>query len=211
MALRNWYIYFSYYRNTYLFTLNTMSAHSIDLRPGERIVAEVRRHMFVFYTQVFTIFLLALLPLIFAVPIANGISNIFPEQGGMTTAVLYLLFLLVLSTIFFMRWTDYYLDVWIVTSERVFDIEQRGLFNRDISVFQLDKIQDITVEIKGVIATFLKFGDIRIHTAGERNDLIIKQAGNPLEIKKAIMNEYARHIQTMNVNRETQISQTDGV
>jgi len=168
-------------------------AHSIDLRDGEHIVAEVRRHMFVFYARILTLFILALLPLIFFTTVANIISNALPGQGTSITGVIYLLFLLVLIVVFFFQWTDYYLDVWIITSERIFDINQRGMFTREISVFELERIQDVNVKIKGLLATLLKFGDVHIHTAGVKEDIIIKEAARPLAVKKSILDEYARH------------------
>ena len=174
------------------------NAHSIDLRQGEHIVTEVRRHMFVFYTKIFTIFILGLLPLLFIVPAANAVSNILPGQGLASVSVVYLLFLLVLIIVFFFQWTDYYLDVWIITTERIFDIEQKGLFSREISVFQLERIQEVNVKIGGIIATFLKFGDVHIHTAGSTEDLAIKSADKPLVVKKAILDECDRRAKTIN-------------
>ena len=177
-----------------------MSAHSIDLRAGERIVGEVRRHMFVFYTHTFFLFVLALVPLLFAAPAVRALSGAAPGHGGGIAAAVYGLFFLILTTVFFFQWTDYYLDVWVVTTERIFDIEQKGLFHRDISVFELERIQDVNVVIAGVIATFLEFGDVHIHTAGDRKDLVIRSAGKPLSVKRMIMDAYAARTGTLRAN-----------
>lgn len=172
-----------------------MKAHSIDLQQGEHIVTEIRRDMFVFYMRVIILFILAILPLAAVIPVGQFISQNTNLSGGIVVTILYLFFILLLTVIFFYRWTDYYLDVWILTNRRIFDVEQKGLFNRQISVFEIDKIQDVNVEIKGIVATFIKYGDILIHTAGMNQDIVIKEADNPLEVKKKILEQYSTLMQ----------------
>ena len=75
---------------------------------------------------------------------------------------------MVLLTFLFYFWADYYLDMWIITTERIIDINQLGLFSREISEIPLRHVQDVTIEVHGIIETFLKFGTIKIQTAGER-------------------------------------------
>lgn len=96
------------------------------------------------------------------------------------------IYLMVVMAALFMFWMDYYLDIWIITSERIIDIEQKNLFNREVSEFMLDKVQDITVEIPGVVATFLKYGNLIIQTAGEKS-FAIRQVPHFYEAKNLIM------------------------
>ena len=86
---------------------------------------------------------------------------------------------------------DFYFDIWIITNERVIDVEQHGLFRRETSEFGIDKIQDITVEVPNMVATFLKYGNLRIQTAGERS-FAIKDVPNIYEIKKVIMDQVTK-------------------
>ena len=83
-------------------------------------------------------------------------------------------------------WTDYYLDVLIVTNNRIFDITQEGLFKRTSSSFRIDKIQNVTVDQKGIIETLFDFGTIKLETAGEREDFVASYITNPYEIKKFV-------------------------
>lgn len=171
-----------------------MNAHSIDLQTGEHIVKEIRRDMFVFYTRVLILFILALLPLAIIVQVSQFLSQT-TIPGGIVATILYLFFILFLTILFFFRWTDYYLDVWVLTNKRIFDIEQKGLFHRNISVFELSKIQDVNVEVRGILATFIKYGDVLIHTAGTNEHIVIKEADSPLEVKKCILEEYTKLVQ----------------
>lgn len=180
-----------------------MSDYLVDLEPDEHIVAEIRRHMFVFYSRIIGLVILVFLPLAFTSTVVEFLNTkVLDAGGGILFAFLYLLWFLVMWIIFFFQWTDYYLDVWVLTNERIFDIEQKGMFNRHISVFRLERVQDVTVKVDGLLATFLKFGNVHIHTAGEGNDFIIRDAADPLHVKKIIMEEHGKVMRTR-TNQET--------
>ena len=64
-------------------------------------------------------------------------------------------------------WTQYYLDLWILTDRRIIVIDQVYFFNRKVSNFRLERLQDINVSISGLIPTLLDYGTIRAQTASE--------------------------------------------
>jgi uncharacterized membrane protein YdbT with pleckstrin-like domain len=88
----------------------------------------------------------------------------------------------------FLIWVDYYFDVWIVTDNRIVNIDQKGLFSREVSELELDKIQDITTDVKGVIPTFLNFGDLQVQTAAEEERFLFHNIPDPYDVKNIIMN-----------------------
>lgn len=87
----------------------------------------------------------------------------------------------------FISWIDYYLDIWIVTDQRIVNIEQIGLFRREVSELEHGKIQDVTSEVKGIIPTLFKFGDIYVQTAGEKERFVFKQIVDPVRVRNIIM------------------------
>ena len=104
-----------------------------------------------------------------------------PVAGLMLCGYLLIVFCITLTEI-----TDYWLDVWIVTSERIINAEQHGLFNRLVSEVHLEQIQDITSETKGFAETFLTYGDVYVQTAGERERFRFKNVDNPDDVKISI-------------------------
>lgn len=87
----------------------------------------------------------------------------------------------------FLVWIDYYFDIWIVTNERIVNIEQKGLFNRRISELRFSRVQDVTASVDGLIPTMLNFGDVSVQTAAEEERFVFRQVGDPFAIKDRIM------------------------
>jgi uncharacterized membrane protein YdbT with pleckstrin-like domain len=67
------------------------------------------------------------------------------------------------------------------------NIEQKGLFIREMSELKIANIQDVTTEVTGVIPSVLNFGDVFVQTAGEARRFRFRQVPNPYGIKDQIM------------------------
>jgi membrane protein YdbS with pleckstrin-like domain len=165
-----------------------------QLEQGEKLLYETRRHWFAFATEVIGLALTTLLP--FALLIALGYAGIdisheriWPLWMFFTSA-----WFLMLWVIFWKNWTSYYLDVWYVTDRRLIDIEQYWLFKRRVSELRLDKIQDITVEIHGLLPHLLKFGTIHVQTAGQARKIDIINIPNPHRLKDVIWKAHEARI-----------------
>src|SRR3989304_204873 len=66
----------------------------------------------------------------------------------------------------FYQWFVFNNYVYILSDERIIIIEQNGIFGRKITEAELEKIQNVTVEVNGPLRTFLNFGNITLRTAG---------------------------------------------
>lgn len=163
----------------------------LNLHENETVLMTIRRHWFILLAPSFLIFILLLLP----VTLLPLIPFAFPEVeiglGSLSNFILslYLMFLLAFA---FLIWMNYYLDVWIITTERIIDIEQHNLFSRTISEFPMSRVQDISIDVHGVIETFLKFGDLKVQTAGSQNGFVINDAPHLYEAKDAILKQAMR-------------------
>ncbi len=148
------------------------------LNNDEKIIFIARRHWFVFALELLTFLLLALAPIF-----------LYPFFGEIWGAYLffYSVWLVVLWLLIFSVWTDFYLDVWIITNQRVVDIEQKGFFRREIASCNLQDIQDLTTTVSGIIPTLLNYGRINIQTAGEKREFTLSTAANPELIKRKIL------------------------
>lgn len=96
------------------------------------------------------------------------------------------IYLFVILIIMMTQFTDYYLDTWIVTTERIINIEQEGLFSRVVSELELNQVQDVTAETRGILQTMFTYGDVFVQTAGTRERFNFKGVDNPEIVKHQI-------------------------
>lgn len=173
----------------------------LKLTENEHIILISRRHWWILTGKITAVLFLGLIPILlysFWGVVSPQITLPNEEAVGAFiyfALTLYYTFLWLYFCIFFV---DYFLDVWIVTNMRIIDIEQKGLFNREVSECYLANIQDITIEIKGVMPTFLNFGDLHIQTAAEKKVFIFQQIADPNKVKNIILDQYNKQRLTIN-------------
>jgi uncharacterized membrane protein YdbT with pleckstrin-like domain len=158
----------------------------VTLQPNEKILMTIHKHWFVFFGRMITLLSVGVVPLfgfLFAPELELFIN---PDSLWYLLLFFAMMWWLVLLFLFFIEWLDYWLDAWVITDQRVIDIDQKGLFRREVSEFILARIQDVKIETPGFIGTVLKFGNIRIQTAGEES-FTIEAVPHLNEIKNLIM------------------------
>ncbi len=146
-----------------------MLFEKIELEPSEDVLKVVRKHWFVITIELLGTVLFAFFPFILL-----SLLAFMPEElQFLEDSMAYLNYFLYGSSIWilltvlltFTVWTQYYLDLWIITDRRIIAIDQIRFFNRKVSSFRLERLQDIKVSINGIIPTFLNYGTIRAQTA----------------------------------------------
>ncbi len=166
-----------------------MLTERIQLEQDEIILIQVRKHWFLLALQMFGVVIGAILPLLFlyaleATPVARLIDT---TLYGSEMIALYTGWLIIIWMALFGVWTNYYLDIWTVTNKRLITVDQRGLFHRDTGSFRLERLQDINVSVRGILATFLKFGDLHAETASGDRDFVARGIPNPQDLKAMIL------------------------
>ena len=146
-----------------------------------------RPHWITFSEKVFGTALLAMI-IPFAWVLLGRLYPTALEYPYRTLAILLgVLYGYALMAFFFLEWLLYWLDVWIVTTERIVKVEQQHLFRRSIAEFRLSRVQDVRVDIHGVLATALKFGDLVVETASEGPAFTFTRIPHPEQIKDIIL------------------------
>ena len=168
---------------------HTTSHRMVEIDENEHVVEVIWDHWFVLVGKLITIVLAVLFP-VFAIFVFGfiPIDKIFVVEGSSFALKTYFvtLWLIVVWMLAWNVWTNYFLNVLIVTDIRLFDITQSGFFRRQSASFRIDHIQNITVEQKGIISTMLNFGTIRFETAGENINFVAKYIPSPYALKKLI-------------------------
>lgn len=102
------------------------------------------------------------------------------------------IYILFLITSLFIIWVLYYLNMYIVTNERIVDVDQKGLFSHHVSELNIEKIEDVTSEVNGVLGHLFDYGTVYIQTAGTKERFDFENVPNPGHITKTILELYER-------------------
>ena len=165
----------------------------LHLKKGEHIDIKARKHWFLLFRASFGILVIYLLPFFGWVFLTRQTGYLLPQVSSSLLVFLSSLWTLIIWAKFFSIWTDYYLDIWIVTDSRIVNIDQKGLFSREVSTLRIERIQDVTYEINGIVATVLDFGTVHVQTAGESEEFVIKGIAHPEYVKRRILGHIDTH------------------
>jgi hypothetical protein len=160
----------------------------IALHPDEKLVLEKRRYWLPIAVEGAVSFLIAVTPFLGVIfinllPIP---AQTFIEQYNALVLLFGTGWFFLIWIVFVVAWTNYYLDVLLVTTKRVIDIEQIGLFARDLAELRMENIQDIRVEVYGFLSSLLHFGNLHIQSAGETREFVIRNIHDPHAVKELI-------------------------
>lgn len=160
----------------------------IHQKSYEHIVHRVRRHPITIIPAFVVFFILLTIP--FALHWLS--MTLFPTflDGPIVFPLAVLLagvYYLSVILFFYSYFLDFYLDLLVVTNDRLIDIEQIGVFARSVSEVDLYQIQDITSEVKGIFASLFNYGNLFIQTAGATEKFNIHNVPNPEQLRREIL------------------------
>lgn len=173
-----------------------------NMHPGEHTLLVIRKHPLIFVGALIPFALLDYLPHLLPV-----LGQIILAQAPMVDpAVIGYLSLEHPLTRFFVGgywlivwmgafgvFTNYYLDQWILTNERVISIDQKGFWNREVSSVFLDRVQDVETEISSVFGTLFGFGTVSVEAAGaEVGRFRMPGLSGPRHVRDRILEEVAK-------------------
>lgn len=161
----------------------------------EHTLFRTRTHPIVFLFSIMPhVILLTVPPLVFSIISTRGITlpysemELFPLIAVMAGSIYYFYVLLFLLYAFF----DYFLDVWTITNHHIINIEQKSMFLRTISKQELERVQDVTSEIKGIFGTFFNYGTVEVQTAGAQERVVFEKVPMPQTVVDVILRAVKR-------------------
>lgn len=158
-------------------------------RDNEHVIFLLRPHWLIFMNQVLKLIGFNILPFLIAAFLYYVTGWTIPADGPLYVLAVFLVSLYYLGAwlVFYHAFVDFHLDVWILTDQRIIDIEQKGLFDRIIAELNIMKVQDVTSEVHGHLQTFLNFGNVYIQTAAEKQRFIFQNVPHPEEVARLII------------------------
>jgi uncharacterized membrane protein YdbT with pleckstrin-like domain len=102
--------------------------------------------------------------------------------------------MLFLADLLYLGWqiVDWYNDVYIITDDRIVDIEKVPLISEDRREARLTMIQDVNYLQPNFLARTLNFGDVIVETAAKTGAFTFCNVPNPREVQREIFARWER-------------------
>lgn len=161
---------------------------------GEQIIFLLRQHPITQILAILAVFAIAILPFVFL--FIDSLYLHFLTLLPLKTRffLLFSWYLLVLGFAF-ERFLFWYFNVYILTNERIIDIDFFGVSSKRVSEARVSQVQDVSSDMSGPLRVFFHFGDVIIQTAAERPefdfhavprcDLVAQRIGEECRIEEA--------------------------
>lgn len=182
------------------FTAATL-AKEFELEPGEEVLIEARKHWLLFALGLIPYAVLALLPalvpplLTLAPPLAPY-APLVNTTSAAAGRLAYGVWLLAVWTAAWGAFTRYYLNVWVLTNLRIVEVTQRRFFDRQVSSVLLNRVQDVTTEVSGVLFSLLGIGNISVQSAGTVDEFHMDGVASPEQLRDLILARIPRDSHT---------------
>lgn len=164
------------------FCQNPEGVHFQTQKPHEAIILFLRSH-FITNTSwiIFSSFLLVL-PIIISIFLPNfGLDFLSSPPANRFITVYTLFYYLMVSSYVFISLLHWFYNVFIVTSERIVDIDYSDIVVHNIAVTSLTHVQDVNYTQSGFIPTFFNYGDLFVQTAGNEKNFEALSIPRPRE------------------------------
>jgi uncharacterized membrane protein YdbT with pleckstrin-like domain len=148
----------------------------------EHIVLLLRQHPITLLRQVVMVIFALILPLLSS---GSFFADFLPASYifGINLGWYLLIFSYALST--FLIW---FFSVFIITDERIIDVDFVSLLFKDVSSAKIDAIQDVSSKTSGFLASVINYGTVYIQTAGEQREIQFENIPQPAKVA-ALLNE----------------------
>lgn len=153
---------------------------AIRLRVGEREIQGVRSHPVRIAVPLTFSFLLLAIDFFLMSPLFS--------LGRFGLAV-FLVIMVFSATVALWSWVRWRSTVFLITNQRVIDVDRVGFFRWAVTDVNYANISDISYEISGVLETVLKAGDVLVSTQSGSHAIKAVFVPDPCSVREAIMEQ----------------------
>lgn len=160
------------------FVINPQNV-SLDIQQkNEAILMILRRHVLTNLSWILVVIAMVVAPFFVA---ALPVETVLPERFGIATLVLWYLLTLAIAIEGFLSW---YFQAFIITDERIIDVDFLNLIYKNVSAAKIDNIEDVTVQMGGALRSVLNFGTVEIQTSAEKRQFEFEDVPHPQKVAK---------------------------
>ena len=124
--------------------------------------------------------------LMFLIPIFTSNLSIFESIPENFMFIFILVWYLISTAYLLESFLTWFFNVYLITDERIVDIDFFNLIYKEVSDANIDKIQDVTYNMGGVIRTLFNYGDVMVQTASEVPNFEFLAVPKPDQVAKVL-------------------------
>jgi len=148
----------------------------------EKVVVLLRQHWLTQVSWLLTGLIMLWLPIgLIWIPVIE----LLPGNYQFISLVMWYLLVIAFCYEKFICW---FFHVFIITDERIIDINFFNLLYKEVSEAKIDNIEDVTYRQGGMVRALFDYGDVAIQTAAEKQEFMIEDVPSPNRVVK-ILNE----------------------
>ena len=146
----------------------------------EKVILFLRKHFITNIPWIFTGLIMLLAPIV-----VMYLSILESVPSNFRFIFMMIWYLITMADILesFLTW---FFNVNVITDERIVDIDFHNLIYKEVSDANIDKIQDVTYKMGGVIRTLFNYGDVMIQTASEVPNFDFSAVPYPDKVAKVL-------------------------
>ncbi len=174
----------------------SFALHPKDVRfetqeESEEIILFLRQHIILLLPSVLLCGLLLFVPPVLFPMIFQSLSQTIGLPLGYMVVGSAFWYVAVFG-IFLMNFIHWFFNIFIVTNQRIIDIDFVHLLYKEFSEAKIERIQDISFQTKGIVATMFDYGDVLIQTAGEHPNFIFQSVPKPGKVVD-VVSDLSKH------------------
>lgn len=149
----------------------------------EKIVLVLRQHVLTQLKGTLTLVLAAII-----IPVLLSASGFFATLPAKYTLAAYFFGVVIILGMFTRAFLLWFFNVYIITDERIIDVDFNSMIFKNISSAKIENIEDVTTRTLGTMASVFDYGTILIQTAGEKTEFEFDHVPQPSKVTK-LLNE----------------------
>lgn len=165
------------------FAVNPYGVRFETQEADEQVILFLRQHLIVNVPWIALTILFLLAPSILFPLILKSLPAPLPLGYVLVGTLSWYLVTVGFALFNFLHW---FFNIYIVTNERVIDIDFQYLLFKRFSQAELERIQDISYTAGGIFATVFHYGNVYVQTAGEMPNLEFLAVPRPDKVVEKI-------------------------
>lgn len=153
---------------------------------GEVIVYIIRKHLIVLIPKILQLFGMLILPIIVIFVLGSLDAEVISEYSSFVLGIVIFWYIVTL-TFSVQAYLSWYYDTFIITNQRIIDIDANKLDASKVSGTSIGSVEDVTVIQAAVLQNIFDFGDVEVQTAAVQREFEMFNVPNPRIIQDTIL------------------------